>query len=226
MKLFLIVKILLLLSTVINAKTELKDGKYSWFEGGSQADLTVTKEKGKSYHIEGNCNYGVGKKYGPNMGDLDFSAPLKNGKIIYKYNDYIFTLTVNKDGSFDVNDNANTGIFGVNARFYGHFTSDDIPSFSCNKASTFIEKAICNNVQVSRLDKRMAREYTMYMSAFSFDKNRKTLERKLDKEQIAWMKERNKCEFSKTYKSCLVSSYKRRIKAIDKEFISFWKYDD
>jgi uncharacterized protein YecT (DUF1311 family) len=213
--------------TTLFAKVELKDGNYSWY-GASQAFLTVEKVKENRYHISGDCYYGVGRKYGPNMGDLDFVASLKNGKIVYKdteYGDYVFILTVNKDGSFDVNEKGMSP-FGHNASFYGHFTSDDLPSFSCSKASTFVEKAICNNVQIARLDKKMARSYAQYKSAFFFKKNRESLEKNLKKEQRKWIKKRNKCEFSKTYKNCLIKSYEGRIKAINKDFGDFWKYDD
>lgn len=216
----------LLICTTLFAKVELKDGNYSWY-GGSQAFLTVAKIKGNRYHIFGNCYYGVGRKYGPNMGNLDFEAFFKNGKIVYKdteYGDYLFTLTVNKDGSFDV-DEKGMNPFGHNASFYGHFTSDDLPSFDCSKATTFVEKAICNNVKIARLDKKMARLYAQYKSAFFFEDNRKSLEKKLKKEQRKWIQKRNKCEFSKTYRSCLIKRYEGRIQSIDKGFGSFWKYD-
>jgi uncharacterized protein YecT (DUF1311 family) len=212
--------------TTLFAKVELKDGKYSWY-GGSQAFLTVEKVKGNRYHIFGQCYYGVGRKYGPNLGSLDFEGTLKNGKIIYEEKEYKykFVLTMKKDGSFEVEDNANTALFGMNASFYGHFTSDDLPSFSCSKAFTFVEKAICNNVPIARLDKKMARSYAQYKSAFFFEDNRESLEKNLKKEQRKWIKKRNKCESSKTYKNCLIKSYEGRIQVINKGIGSFLKYD-
>lgn len=220
-----IVLFIALISTMLFAKTELKDGNYSWIDGGSQAYLTVKKVKGHLYHLTGDCLYGVGRKNGPNMGQLDFEAPLKDGKLIYKDKEhaYKFVLTMQKDGSFKV-DEIGT-MFGLNASFYGHFTSDDLPSFSCDKASTFVEKAICNNVKIARLDREMARLFERYRSAFFFDDKREKLNKALMKEQKKWMKKRDKCEFSKVYKICLMHSYENRIKRIEKEFNSFWKYD-
>ena len=215
----------------MSAKTELKEGKYSWFSGASQAYLTITKEKDNSYHVDGDCYYGVSRKYGPNMGDIGFSARLKDGKLVYteKVLDdeepYVFTLTVNKDGSFEVNEKSFTP-FGHNASFSGHFTSDDLPSFPCEEASSFVEHAICDNVNIARLDKKMARSYTTYKSAFFFEKNRKALEAKLKKEQRTWIKSRNACEHKKKYKSCLIGSYEKRIKKLENQFKNFWKYDD
>jgi len=221
------IALLLILNIVaLVAETELKDGNYSWFRGGSQAYLNVHKEKDNLYKIIGECLYGVGRKGGPHMGDLEFTAPLKDGKIVYTYKDYKFILYVNNDGSFDVEDNANTAIFGFNARFYGRFTSNDLPSFSCKKANSFIEHAICDNLQIARLDRKMARAYEMYWSAFFYEDKRKSLEKRLKKEQRAWIKKRNRCEYVKDYKNCLVTSYKKRIKELEKEFNHFWGYDD
>ena len=161
------------------------------------------------------------------MGELDFNAFLKNGKIVYEEKEYgyKFVLTLQKDGSFKVEESGDT-MFGYNASFYGHFTSDDLPSFSCKKASTFVEKPICNNIKIARLDRKMARVFEQYRSAFFFEKKRKNLEKALITDQKRWIKKRDKCEFSKAYKTCLVQSYENRIKSINKAFHTFWKYDD
>lgn len=216
----------LFLSTALLAKIELKEGTYSWFSGGSQAYLIVTKKKNNLYTITGDCYYGVGRKYGPNMGNISFTAPLKSKKIIYRYEEYgnyLFILTVNKDGSFNVKEKGDSP-FGHNASFYGHFTSDNLPSFPCKEASTFIEHSICNNVLIAQLDKKMGRTYAAYKSVFFFKENRKNLEKRLKLEQREWIKERNKCQYSKTYKICLKTSYEKRIKSLDKQLNSFWEY--
>ena len=222
-----VILIFLLIYTALSAQVEIKDGNYSWYGGGSQAYLEIKKIKENYYHISGECLYGVGRKYGPNMGDLDFNATLQNKKIIYHDNEFVkytFVLSVNKDGSFDVDEKGDTP-FGHNASFYGHFTRDDLPSFSCSKASSFVEKVICRDVDIAKLDRKMARLYTQYKSAFFFEKNRINLENKLKKEQRKWIKTRDKCEYQKVYKSCLINSYKQRIERIKKQFGSFWKYD-
>jgi len=223
-----ILLMILLISTLLVAKTELKEGDYSWFRGGSQAFLKISKQNNNLYTIKGDCYYGLARKYGPNMGDISFQAPLKNGKIIYKnkeYGNYIFTLIVNEDGSFDVTEKG-AKPFGHNASFFGHFTSDNLPSFSCEKAYTFVEHAICDNLKIAQLDKKMARTYSTYKIVFYFAKNRKSLEKKLKIEQHKWIKERDKCEYRKTYKMCLENSYKRRIKVLEKALNNFWTYDE
>ena len=222
-----IIFICLLIHTILSAQVKIKDGNYSWYEGSSQVFLEVKKIKENYYHIRGECLYGVGRKYGPNMGSLDFNASLKNKQIIYKDNEdvnYTFILSVNKDGSFDVDEKGDTP-FGHNASFFGHFTLDDLPSFSCNKASTLVEKTICSNIEIARLDRKMSKSYTLYKSAFFFEKNRTYLENKLKKEQRKWIKIRDKCVSQKVYKVCLTNAYKKRIKTIDSQFGNFWKYD-
>lgn len=210
---------------IITLHYALKQGKYSWFKGGAQAYLTITKLKSPYYAITGDCYYGIGRKYGPNMGDLDFTAPLVNGKIVYKKSGYTFVLTTNADGSFDVYEEG-LSPFGHNASFYGHYTSDATPSFSCEKASTFIEKAICNDVKIAQLDKEMARLYSVYKSAFFFEKEKVSLEKKLHKEQKEWLKKRNACVYKKSYALCLKERYIGRIKVLEERLHSYWKYDD
>ena len=218
----------LLIYTTLSANSELKEGKYSWFSGGSEAYLTITKEKGNGYHVKGDCYYGVSRKYGPNMGNLDFTATLKNSKILYKEKvldddePYEFTLTVNRDGSFDV-DEKGVSPFGHNASFYGHFTSADLPSFPCKKASSFVEHAICDNVKITRLDRSMAQNYARYKSAFFFHKNKEALATELKKEQRIWIKSRNACEHKKNYESCLIRSYEKRIGKLENRFEVFWE---
>jgi len=221
--------LILLIQTTLSAKTELKEGKYSWFSGWSEAYLTITKEKGERYHIKGDCYYGVSRKYGPNMGNLDFTATLKNSKIVHEEKllddeeAYAFTLTVNKDGSLDVNE---TGMspFGHNASFYGHFTSADLPSFPCEKASGFVEHAICDNVKIARLDRSMAQHYARYKNAFFFHKNKEALATELKKEQRTWIKSRNACKCKMNYKGCLIGSYEKRVEKLKNRFEVFWEY--
>ena len=212
--------LVLITFTTLSADVELKDGNYSWFIGDSQAFITIEKEKGNLYHIAGECIYGMGRKLGPNIGTLNFSATLVNEKIIYRDKEdgnYTFILSLNKDGSFNVDEKGNLP-FGYKAYFYGHFTSDDLPSFDCKKTKILIEDAICNNIEIAQLDKKMARYYATYQRAFYFEKNKETLEKKLEQEQKVWIKNRNACVSKKSYKSCLINSYKQRIEMIK----TFW----
>ena len=217
--------------TVMFASPTLEEGTYSWFKGGSSASLTFTKEKNGVYAVKGDAYFGMARKYGPNMGNISFSAPLKNGKLVYegskedKKSDYVLTLKVRKDGSFDVIEEGFPP-FGHNVTMSGHFTSDDKPSFSCVKASTSVEHAICDNVAIARLDKKMAKAYAVVRSQLYVKHNygKKGFDKDLKQKQRAWMKHRNKCISKKAYVSCLEHSYLKRIEELGK--VNVWSYDE
>ncbi|CAA6823501.1 MAG: Unknown protein [uncultured Sulfurovum sp.] len=215
--------------TTLMADNLLKAGSYSWQKGGATASLTVKKDKANGYGIEGDALYGMSRKYGPSLGDFSFTGFMKNGKLVYtegKGRDkYTLILKVREDGSFDVNE---TGLapFGHNVRFTGHFTSDDKPSFSCSKARTFTEKAICDNKGLARLDRKMARAYSLLKSGFFYKENAETKINALTKEQRAWGKQRNTCAKKKAYLSCYERSYFQRIKILNQGFEGLWNYDN
>jgi len=215
--------------SVMMAENLLKAGTYSWYSGGATASLTVKKDKVNGYGIVGDALYGMSRKYGPNLGDLSFTGFMKNGKLIYtegKGEDkYTLILTLRKDGSFDISEK---GIppFGHNVRFSGHFTSDDKPSFSCAKAKTFTEKAICDNKGLARLDRKMAKAYSLLKSGFFYKEHSEAKVNALKKEQRAWTKQRNTCEKQKAYLSCYERAYFQRIKILNKGFEELWNYEE
>ena len=215
--------------TVLMADNVLKAGTYSWYGGGSTASLTVKKDKANGYGIYGQAYSGMSKKFGPNMGDLSFTGFMKKGKLVYtegKGEDaYGLILKVRKDGSFDITEK---GVlpFGHNVRFTGHFTSDNNPSFNCAKAKTFTEKAICDNKGIARLDRKMAKSYSLLKSGFFYKDDRALKIKALKKEQRAWGKQRNSCKSQKAYLSCYERSYFQRIKYLDKAIGGLWNYDE
>ena len=221
--------------TFLHASSLLKEGEYSWFNGGSSAYLKISKKKNNIYSFSGDALYGIGRKYGPNMGEIVFEEVVKNGKLVYKYNeqdkdsDYVFFLEMRKDGSFDVSEKGFPP-FGMNVSMSGHFTSENKPSFSCAKVSTFIEHAICDNGSIARLDRNMARSYEELRRALlrkSFTEKQNVsdvFDATLKKEQRMWMKSRDKCEHNKTYVLCLKKSYKTHIKKLDSAFSKVWDY--
>ena len=71
------------------------------------------------------------------------------------------------------------------------------PSFDCRKATTTVEKLICTNPELSKLDVGLAE---MYKEAVSKD-------RSIRDDQRAWNVEKNKC----TNVDCLKSAYEDRI---------------
>ncbi len=218
--------ILMLFSiTALIADNTLKTGTYSWYSGGSTASLTVKKDSKNGYGIFGDALYGMSREFGPNMGDLSFTGFLKNGKLVYvegKGEDaYVLTLKVRKDGSFDITEKGFPP-FGHNVRFTGHFVSDDKPSFSCSKARTFTEHAICDNKGIARLDKKMAKAYSLLKSGFFYKAEREAKVKVLKQEQRKWVKKRNACKAKKAYLTCYEQAYFQRIKSLDKAFGGLW----
>jgi uncharacterized protein len=77
------------------------------------------------------------------------------------------------------------------------------PSFDCTKSSMKIEKAICANAELSRLDTWIALSYERIKEA-SFGNHKR---QPLIDDQRTWLKHRNTCETLE----CLFDAYTRRI---------------
>jgi uncharacterized protein len=73
-------------------------------------------------------------------------------------------------------------------------------SFDCAKAKTKVEKFICADAELSKLDEKLAEVY----SKVSKDEQDAVL---IKRQQLAWLKKRNQCEDV----SCLRDQYLRRI---------------
>jgi uncharacterized protein len=79
-------------------------------------------------------------------------------------------------------------------------------SFDCSKASSSVEKMICNNVMLSELDEQLGKQYKEVLNNASDDN--KIL---IKKEQKSWMKDEQKiCKTN----SCLEAAYTSRISAL------------
>lgn len=63
-------------------------------------------------------------------------------------------------------------------------------SFDCSQAKTASEVAICNNVDLSRMDKELA---LLYQSRLKDYKNDPSIAKKLRGTQRSWLVERNRC---------------------------------
>jgi uncharacterized protein len=75
-------------------------------------------------------------------------------------------------------------------------------SFDCAKSSTFVEKAICSNPLLGKLDDALSDNY-QGMLASDFGGSKKSLKA----EQLKWLSRRNKC----TNDECLIDVYRKRI---------------
>ncbi|ARU26612.1 lysozyme inhibitor LprI family protein [Cellvibrio sp. PSBB006] len=79
-------------------------------------------------------------------------------------------------------------------------------SFNCDKASSGIEKMICNNAEISSADEALAKRY----SEVKGKAKRPDL---LTNNQLEWLSQRNSCKSE----ACVLEEYKSRI-----EFIGGW----
>ena len=79
-------------------------------------------------------------------------------------------------------------------------------SFDCRKAATFVEKEICTNLVLGKLDDMLADNYKMMLVSDTGADTR--LEQKAA--QKAWLAGRNKC----TEYACIEQAYRKRIDAI------------
>lgn len=79
-------------------------------------------------------------------------------------------------------------------------------SFDCRKASTFVEKAICSDSLLERLDESLSENYNDMMASNIGASARKDLR----STQRKWLSERNKCQNSK----CVEKMYRKRMDEI------------
>ncbi len=83
-------------------------------------------------------------------------------------------------------------------------TTSQAASFDCLKASTKIEKLICDNVELSKLDEDLSKAYLLSLQ-------RSDVKQKAVQSQREWLRDRrNTCESSE----CLKKAYETRIKEV------------
>ena len=94
-------------------------------------------------------------------------------------------------------------------------------SFDCTKATTWVEKTICESLELSKLDEAMAKKYKNNLVNHS-DEDSKTYKARVINEQKAWLKfQRNTCK----EEACLLRECKERIE--DKnDYGVAWRYPD
>lgn len=81
-------------------------------------------------------------------------------------------------------------------------------SFNCTKASTFVEREICANPTLSRLDDALNADFQHMLNDFSnYPVEHPPEHEQLMATQRAWLKTRNRC----TTTQCLIDSYRKRI---------------
>lgn len=89
------------------------------------ADLKVRLMSDDHYHISGLALWGEGRKFGPNLGELDFIAKMIDGQINHildnpNRNPYRIVLDFS-DGYIRVTEEPSPGFFGMNVSFAGKY---------------------------------------------------------------------------------------------------------
>ena len=106
------------------------------------------------------------------------------------------------------------------------YSSDGIqPSFDCSKAKTRVEKLVCSDEDISRVDRDMQKAYDLMMGKYDLaymneeaKEEIKPYLKKLKQSQIDWVKYRDKyCNTKKDkeeFRRCVFSRYINRIQSI------------
>ena len=105
------------------------------------------------------------------------------------------------------------------------YSSEKIqPSFDCSKAKTRVEKLVCSDEDISRVDRDMQKAYDLMMGKYDLaymneeaKEEIKPYLKKLKQSQIDWVKKRDACSSKKDKKefnSCVFSKYINRIESI------------
>lgn len=93
------------------------------------------------------------------------------------------------------------------------------PSFDCGKAKTKVEKTICGNQELIKLDNDMNIAFNILMGkydlAYMNENSREKIKpflKIIKKDQINWLKNRDKCEKAEDIVFCVKNKYEYRIK--------------
>jgi uncharacterized protein len=82
------------------------------------------------------------------------------------------------------------------------FSSAMAASFDCSKASTWVEKSICADPLLGKLDEALARNYQGMLASVGGH-----AKKEFKKEQLKWLARRNQC----TSTVCLTEIYRKRV---------------
>lgn len=99
-------------------------------------------------------------------------------------------------------------------------------SFDCNKATTWVEKAICKSPKLSKLDEAMAKKYKKELANGSDYEDTKSYKNNVINNQRTWLKfQRNTCKeiecLEREYKEYIEErSYNRNLSYIEKQSLS------
>lgn len=84
------------------------------------------------------------------------------------------------------------------------------PSFNCKKAATAVEKTICTNDTLARLDRKLGEIWKSFIGASNDD----AFKSRLRQDQTLWVKLRDKCQNNV---DCISSAYQQRLAVLGED---------
>jgi hypothetical protein len=114
--------VILLLAIPALARNRDVSGHYERNGENDQASLDVTMLPGDRVKVSGVALWNTkNEKYGPNIGELEFEAPVKDDVVSWSDADgYSVVIRFSRKGA-DVTEHAIGGHFGMNVTFAGHY---------------------------------------------------------------------------------------------------------
>lgn len=103
-------------------KQSATSGKYIKETNNEIAEIEVKEISKGKVHVTGIAFWGTKNEYGPNIGKLDFTSSLRNGRIKYsEKGKYRLELVFKKKG-LEVKENGFSDSLGMNVTFSGKYT--------------------------------------------------------------------------------------------------------
>ncbi len=114
--------VILLLAIPALARNRDVSGHYERNGENDQASLDVTMLPGDRVKVSGVALWNTkNEKYGPNIGELEFEAPVKDDVVTWSDPDgYSVVIRLSRKAA-DVTEHAVAGHFGMNVTFAGHY---------------------------------------------------------------------------------------------------------
>lgn len=120
--------LLISIMTLMIACTQREEyqGTYERKGDNSEATITISRVDDTNLHITGIALWGLNNKYGPNIGEIDFKGPCKDGMIrhaVDSMGDNPYTIQLKFSGNeLKVSEKNHMGYHGMNVTFEGNYS--------------------------------------------------------------------------------------------------------
>lgn len=109
----------------VNLQPRDVSGKYIRETNNERAELEIKLLHGGKVRVTGTSFWGTKREYGPNIGELDFVSPIKDGHVKYSENvgkgDYYELELTFKEKGLSAKEKGLSGNFGLNVTFAGEY---------------------------------------------------------------------------------------------------------